>query len=128
MAAYDPREGIEVNAENMQQALADYTCGTVTTAVRNTTLDGLKVREGNFIGLSDKKLLVKGSDLNSTVVELVGALGGADKDVLSLYYGKDVSERECLALCEKIEDAFPELEIMTFPGGQPHYWYDLLLE
>jgi len=128
LANYDPNEDIDTNAKAMQEAVREYTCGTVTTAVRNTTMNGLKVKEGNFIGLSDKQLLVKGNDLNQTVVDLVGKLGGEDKDLLSIYYGKDVSEEECEALVALIQEAYPELEIMSFDGGQPHYWYDLLLE
>ncbi|MBQ4443083.1 MAG: DAK2 domain-containing protein [Clostridia bacterium] len=128
MAYYDPNLDINTNADAMRAAIEDYVCGTVTTAVRNTTMNGLKVKEGNYIGLSDKKLLVKGVDLKPTVVNLVGALGGEEKDVLSLYYGKDVSKEECDSMVEAIEEAYPELEVMPFEGGQPHYWYDLLLE
>jgi hypothetical protein len=62
------------------------------------------------------------------VVDLVGALGGNEKDVLSLYYGKDVSKEDCDSMVEAIEEAYPDLEVMQFEGGQPHYWYDLLLE
>ena len=128
MAYYDPKLDINTNADAMRAAVEDYVCGTVTTAVRNTTMNGLRIKEGNFIGLSDKKLLVKGIDLTPTVVNLVGALGGGEKDVLSLYYGKDVSKEDCDNMVEAIESAFPELEVMPFEGGQPHYWYDLLLE
>lgn len=128
MAYYDPNLDIETNADAMRTAVEDYVCGTVTTAVRNTTMNGLKVKEGNFIGLSDKKLLVKGVELTPTVVHLVGALGGGEKDVLSIYYGKDVSREDCDQMVEAIEAAYPELEVMPFEGGQPHYWYDLLLE
>lgn len=128
MAYYDPSEDINTNANNMRDVIGEFVCGTVTTAVRNTTMNGLKVKEGNYIGLSDKKLLVKGVDLTPTVVNLVGALGGGDKDVLSLYYGKDVSKEDCDSMVEAIEEAYPELEVMPFAGGQPHYWYDLLLE
>ena len=128
MAYYDPKLDINTNADAMRTAVEDYVCGTVTTAVRNTTMNGLKIKEGNFIGLSDKKLLVKGIDLTPTVVNLVAALGGGEKDVLSLYYGKDVSKEDCDNMVEAIESAFPELEVMPFEGGQPHYWYDLLLE
>lgn len=128
LQAFDPNADVDANARAMAEALAEYTCGTVTTAVRNTNMDGLRVKEGNYIGLSDKKLLVKGTDLTDTVVKLVGHLGGADKDLLSLYFGKDVTEDDCCDVVDRIQAAYPDLEIMHFAGGQPHYWYDLLLE
>lgn len=128
LQAYDPLADADSNAQQMQAVLAEYVCGTVTTAVRNTTMNGLKVKEGNYIGLSDKKLLVKGTDLSDTVVQLVGQLGAADKDLLSIYFGKDVTEDDCADVVDQIQTAYPELEIMQFAGGQPHYWYDLLLE
>lgn len=128
LAYFDPNADVQANAQAMDEAVREYTCGTVTTAVRNTTSGGLKVKEGNYIGLSDKKLLVKGNDLDHTVVSLVRALGGADKDLLTLYRGQDIEDDAAAALVEKLQQEFPDLEIMLLDGGQPHYWYDLLLE
>ena len=116
------------NVEAMSAVLDELVCGTVTHAVRNASVDGIKVKEGNIIGLSDKKILTKGDDIAGTLVDLVGKLGGAEKDILSLYYGKEVEAADVDAVKERIEDAFPDLEVMTYFGGQANYYYDLVLE
>lgn len=118
----------EDNAKNALKVLDEVVCGTVTTAVRSVSIDGIKVKAGNIIGLSDKKILSKGVKVEDVVLDLVHRLGGEDKDVLTIYYGKDVEEENALELAELIEEKFDELEVMVYPGGQPHYFYDLILE
>ena len=125
---FDTTLSAEDNVKNMSAVLNNIVCGTLTRAVRNASIDGIRVKEGNFIGLSDKKILVKGDDIANVLVDLVGKLGGDDMDVLSLYYGKDVDEGELEAVKERLEDAFPDLDVMTYFGGQANYYYDLVLE
>jgi len=125
---FDPSQSAEDNLKTMSQVLKDLVCGTITRAVRNATLDGVRVKEGNIIGLSDKKILTKGDEIGNVIVDLIGKLGGNDKDILSLYYGKDVQESELQEVTERIENAFPDLELMTYFGGQANYFYDLVLE
>lgn len=118
----------ENNATVATKVLGEVVCGTVTTAVRSVSIDGIKVKAGNIIGLSDKKILSKGVKVEDVVLDLVKRLGGEDKDVLTLYYGKDISEEQAQEVAEKIEEEFDELEVMVYRGGQPHYFYDLILE
>ncbi len=118
----------EDNAKTATKVLDDVVCGTVTTAVRNVSIDGIKVKAGNIIGLSDKKILSKGVKIEEVVLDLIKRLGGEDKDVLTMYYGKDVTEEQASELAEMIEERFDELEVLVYQGGQPHYFYDLILE
>ena len=128
LTEYDPEASAEDNVKKMSSVLKDVTCGTITRAVRNVSIDGVKVKEGNIIGLSDKKILSKGDELPEVLVDLIEKLGGEEKDILSLYYGKDVLDEEIAAVTENIENAFPDIEVMTYFGGQANYFYDIVLE
>lgn len=128
LVEFDPEISAEKNADHMLSSIQSLKFGSVTKAVRNVNMNGLKVKEGNYIGLSEKKILTNGLDLETVVVQLVGKLGVDDVDVLTLYYGKDVKKEECDSLVEAIEAKYPDLDVMTLYGGQPHYYYDLVLE
>ena len=128
LVEYNPDATAEKNSDRMMSGISDYRFGTLTTAVRNVTMNGLKVKEGQFIGLSEKSILANGTDLNNVMIKLLEKMDVSDYDVLTLYYGKDVSKEECDNMAELIEEKYPDLEIMTFYGGQPNYYYDLVLE
>lgn len=128
LVEFNAEDTAEKNSDHMLASIQDFSFGTVTKAVRNVSIDGLKVKEGNLIGLSDKKILVKGTEMEQVLINLVAKLGYEDKDVLTLYYGKDVSDEEANAMAEVLEENYPDLDILTFQGGQPHYYYDLVLE
>lgn len=128
LVEFDPEVSAEKNSDHMLSSIQDMAFGSVTKAVRNVNMNGLKVKEGNYIGLSEKKILTNGLNLKNVVVQLVGKLGAEEKDVLTLYYGKDVKEEECQEVVEALEEKYPDLDVLTLNGGQPHYYYDLVLE
>lgn len=128
MVEFNPGDSAERNADRMMSAIQDFKFGSVTKAVRSVTMNGLRVREGNYIGLSEKKLLTTGDNIQKVLVDLIGKFGTEDVDIVTLYRGKDVSEEECDIMVEAIEEAYPDLEVMTYDGGQSHYFYDIVME
>ena len=128
LVEFNPEVSAEKNADNMLASIQDFAFATLTKAVRNVAINGLKVKEGQLIGLTGKRILVNGTEMQPTLINLVSKIGVDDKDVLTLYYGKDVTEEEANEMSDALEEAFPDLEVMCFNGGQPHYYYDLVLE
>ncbi len=126
--AFDPNGSLDENAENMKNAFSDLKCAQVTTAVRTTKMDGLSLNKGDVIGLSDKKILTKGSDVGEVVNSLVKKMGMDEMDVLNLYSGEGVSEEEANELAAKLSDNYPDLEVITYKGDQPHSFYILSAE
>ena len=126
--AFDPQASLDDNVSNMSEAFADLKCAQVTTAVRTAKMDGLSFNEGDIIGLSDKKILVKGADVNDVVVELVKKMGMDEMDVLNLYAGENVTEEASAALIGKLKERYPDLEAILYQGGQPHSFYILSAE
>ena len=87
----------------------------------------LNVKEGDIIGICDKKLVAKGSDVQQTTLDTIEKLAKG-KDMLSVYFGQDVTQEEADLLMQKVADKFDWLETACYRGGQPHYYYILSAE
>lgn len=112
----------------MIHALDNVKAGQVTHAVRTTNVNGFSIQEGDIIGLDDKKILAKSNSIDETVLKLLDKLKEDSHEVITLYYGADVKEEEAKALCEKVQEAFPDCDVDYHFGGQPVYYYLLSLE
>ncbi|MBP5405232.1 MAG: DAK2 domain-containing protein [Clostridia bacterium] len=126
--AFDPQSTLEENAENMTAAFSALKCAQVTTAVRNARMDGISVKEGDIIGVSDKSILAKGQDPESVVFALAEEMGVSKMDVLTLYSGEGVTEEESTKLADSLKESYPDLEVILYKGGQPHSFYILAAE
>lgn len=126
--AFDPHAAVEENEKAMRNAFVDLKCAQVTTAVRNTRMDGFNVKEGDVIGLSDKKILAKGRDVLEVVVELVRKMEMDQMDVLNLYAGEGVSDEDSEKTVERLNEEYPDLEVILYKGEQPHSFYILSAE
>ena len=125
---FNPEATAEENKTNMIHALDNVKVGQVTYAVRNTSLNGFSIKEGDIIGLDDKKILAKSHSLEETVLKLIARMKEDFHQVITLYYGEDVKEEEAEALCELIADRYPECDVDFHNGGQSVYYYILSLE
>ena len=112
----------------MIHSLDNVRAGQVTHAVRNTSVNGFNIKEGDIIGLDDKKILAKSDNIDDTVLKLLDKLKDDSHEMITLYYGADVKEEEAQALTEKVREAFPDCEADCLCGGQPVYYYILSLE
>ena len=125
---FNPEVSAEENKTNMIHALDNVKVGQVTYAVRNTSLNGFSIKEGDIIGLDDKKILAKSHNLEETVMKLIGRMKEDFHQVITLYYGEDVKEEEAAALCEMIAEKYPDCDVDFHNGGQAVYYYIMSLE
>ena len=123
-----PDKGVEENVETMMEAVDDLTTGQVTYAVRDTEMDGIAIKKGDYIGLSGKKILAKGESVNDTTIEMIKKMVDEDAAFVSLYAGEDVSGEDVEALEERLEEAFPDMDIEIMRGEQPIYYYLISVE
>ena len=112
----------------MIHALDNVRAGQVTHAVRTTSVNGFKIKEGDIIGLDDKKILSKSDNIDDAVLTLLDKLKDDSHEVITLYYGEGVQEEEAAALAAKVQEAFPDCDVDFHSGGQPVYYYLLSLE
>ena len=125
---FNPEVSAEENKTNMIHALDNVKVGQVTYAVRNTSINGFSIKEGDIIGLDDKKILAKSQSLEETVMKLIGRMKEDFHQVITLYYGEDVKEEEAEALCEQIAEKYPDCDVDFHNGGQSVYYYIMSLE
>ena len=128
MVAFDHTLDVNSNEKNMNNAVSAVITAEVTHAVRNTRMNGFAVKEGDIIGISDKKIVAVGQSVEDTVVDTVVASKNDDIEMVTLYYGEEVKEEDAGKLVERLEELFPDMEFAVYFGGQPHYYYMISLE
>ncbi|MCI9407810.1 MAG: DAK2 domain-containing protein [Clostridia bacterium] len=126
--AFNPEASVSENKTNMVHAIDNVAAGMVTHAVRNTTMNGFKLKEGDIIGLDNKRILAKGENIDDTTVALIKAIKKPDHEMITLYYGEGVTEEEAQSLVGKVSESYPDCDVDVHYGGQPVYYYMVSLE
>ena len=128
MISYMPESDIDENVENMKAGSQDIMSGQVTYAVRDTSINGKTIHNGDIMGIDDRGIETVGTDITETTLDLIKNMTDEDSELLCVYYGQDVTKEEASALADRIEEQFPELEVEINYGGQPIYYYMLSVE
>lgn len=123
MIAYDSTISLEDNKTNMLEAIENVKSGQVTYAVRDTSIDGKTIKQGDIMGLSDKGLLAVGSDIADVAFDVISECYDEDKEIISIYYGSDVTKEDAEKLSERVSEEFPDCDVSLYFGGQPIYYY-----
>ena len=119
MVAFEgQRDGAE-NAEEMSRSLESLVTGAVTTASREVELDGVPVREGDYLGLVEEEPVFGGADFDEVAIAVVDHLLSDPREVLTLLTGS--GEPVLDGLLRSVEERYPGLELEVHDGGQPHY-------
>lgn len=128
MIDYAPDGELEDVAKQMEAAAGEIGSAEITRAVRNTTLNGIDVREGELIGIIDGKLNAASTQLSEMIRDTLTHLDMDERELLTLYYGADVTQSDAQTVAQQISQLYPEIEIEIVDGGQPHYFYILGVE
>ncbi len=121
-------KSVEDNKSRMIEEMQKVKSGQITYAVRDTNIDGKEIKQGNIMGLDDKTILSVGSDVLETTFELIKNLVDDDSELISIYYGEEVSEDSANELSDMVSKEFPDLDVELNYGGQPIYYYVLSVE
>jgi len=125
MLCLEPDGDLDDIAAEMEAAAEDVLTGQITRATRSVTLDGVEVNEGEYIGLVDGRLCGSGEDVTAVLEEVLHNLDLADREIVTLYYGRDVDQAEAEITADHIRSLYPDIEVEVIPGGQAHYFYIL---
>jgi DAK2 domain fusion protein YloV len=128
LLAYNYGADLDSNARTMERSSQEVRTGEVTTAVRDVSVNGLAIQEGQIIGLVDGELVLAGEDLDLVVMDVLRQMGAEDAEILTLYCGEAVAEESAQELMARVEASFPQAEVEVVQGGQPHYHYILSAE
>lgn len=123
-----PDADAKTNEEAMLEEIKNVRTGQVTYAVRDTHIDDKEIHEGDIMGIGDSGILAVGKDLEETTKELIANLVDEDSELISIYYGEEVSEEDAEKFTEEITELYPDVDVDIQFGGQPIYYYVLAVE
>lgn len=118
----------EENIEHMTNEMQNVKTGQVTYAVRDTFLDGKTIHQGDIMGIGDKSIISVGENINGTTLELIDNLIDENSELVSIYYGEEITEEDANRIGEKIMKKYPNVDVEIHMGGQPIYYYLLSVE
>lgn len=123
LLAFDPSQSIEANVEAMTASLSDVTSGSVTLAVRDTTIDGLEIHENDILGMVDGKILVSTPDMDQALLDTFDKMIDEDSEIIMIYVGEEGNKEQAQTIADKLEAAHEDIEVEIFQGDQPVYPY-----
>lgn len=128
LLAFDPSQSIEANVEAMTASLSDVTSGSVTLAVRDTTIDGLEIHENDILGMVDGKILVSTPDMDQALLDTFDKMIDEDSEIIMIYVGEEGNKEQAQTIADKLEAAHEDIEVEIFQGDQPVYPYIFSVE
>ena len=123
-----PDLSADENEENMLREIGNVKTGQVTYAVRDTVIDDREIRKGDFMGIGDKGMLAVGASMEDVARETVANMVDENSELISIYYGSDVSEEDAEHFRGLVEEQFPSCDVELQFGGQPIYYYVMSIE
>ena len=128
MIAFDSTADVDENKSSIKAAVKNVKSGQVTYSVRDTSIDGKAIKEGDIMGIGDKGLVSVGDDIEQVTFDLIADGVDDDSEVISIYNGADVSQEDADKLAARVEEAFPDVDVQCYYGGQPIYYYIVSVE
>ena len=118
----------EENLENMTAEMGRVQTAQITYAVRNTSIDGMEIHEGDIMAIGDHGMLAVDTSVLGAAKAALEAMLNEDSELVTIYYGSDVTEADAEAFRKQAEEEFPDKEIELQYGGQPIYYYMISAE
>lgn len=128
LICFMPEESVEENIRTMNESIEEIKSLQLTYAVRDTSIDGYEIKEGDIMGISDQGIIAVESSVDNALTESLKKLIEEDSELVSIYYGADIQEEEAQKVLGKIEALFPGVEIELHKGDQPVYYYIVSVE
>ena len=128
MLAFSADMGVEENTEAMTEAAENVHTASITYAVRDTTYEGKEIHQGDIMGMIDNKLSVLGNEVHQVGLDIAEKMVNEDTDLITIYYGSDVSEEDAQKLCDALAEKYDDCDVELQYGGQPLYYYLIAVE
>lgn len=125
---YVPEKSVKENEECFKEEIKNVKTGQVTYAVRDTMIDGKEIKAGNIMGIGDRSILSVGTDIQKTAADMVAQLVEDHSELISVYYGQEITPETADGLLAELEESYPDLDIEIHSGNQPIYYYIISVE
>ena len=128
LLAFNAANSLEDNLVAMTESLTDVVSGSVTRAVRDTTIDGLDIHKDDILGMVNGKILVSNPDMDQVLHQLFKKMIAEDSEIVTIYVGEEGSQEQAQKLAEDFENQHEEIEVEIHQGDQPVYPYLMSVE
>lgn len=128
LLAFDPSKTLEDNTVAMSASLSDVVSGSVTLAVRDTTIDGLEIHKNDVLGMVDGKILVSTPDMEVALLSTFEKMLDEDSEIVTIYIGEDGDQALADTIAEKLGETHEDVEVEIHQGDQPVYPYLMSVE
>lgn len=128
LLAFNAANSLEDNLVAMTESLTDVVSGSVTRAVRDTTIDGLDIHKDDILGMVNGKILVSNPDMDQVLHQLFKKMITEDSEIVTIYVGEEGSQEQAQKLAEDFENQHEEIEVEIHQGDQPVYPYLMSVE
>ncbi|MBN2221656.1 MAG: DAK2 domain-containing protein [Vallitaleaceae bacterium] len=128
LIVFDASLSAQENFDNMTEASTTVKTGQLTYAVRDTSIDQKIIKEGDILGINDEGIVAVSPDVHQSAIELCKKMIDGDSEIVTIYYGEEVSEEDADALASYLEEEYEEIEVEVHFGGQPLYYYFISVE
>lgn len=125
---FNPESEVDENEENLKDTMSMVKTGSVTYAVRDTEMDGIEIKEGNMLGLIEGKIKKVGASYCDVAEEVLDEMIDDESELITIFYGADVSEEEANNFASKIEEKYEDLDVQCYRGAQPLYYFLMSVE
>lgn len=128
LLAFDPSKSLEDNVADMSTSLSDVVSGSVTLAVRDTTIDGLEIHENDFLGMVDGKIIVSNPDMEATLKAAFEKMIDEDSEIVTIFVGEEGDQDLAEELAGYLGDTYEDVEVEIHQGDQSVYPYLMSVE
>ena len=126
--AFNGEEPLDANVERMTEAIGEVKSAQITYAVRDTSLNGEHIQEGEVIGIFEGDIVAHGSQMDTVFLDLIRDMLGEEDSVISIYYGEKIAKEEAENMASEVEEQFSDCDVETYSGGQAVYDYIISVE
>jgi len=128
LLAYDPQQGLEENVEAMQRAMAHVRSGSIGRAVRPSTLNGVNVAVGDYVGMIEREIVASGKRIVDVLLKLLELMNADSAEIVTLFYGVDEEKKDAFAIASYVSDSYSHVDVQVYYGGQASYDYLISVE
>lgn len=128
LLAFDTTKTLDDNVANMTASLSEVTSGSITLAVRGTTIDGLEIHENDYLGMVDGKILVSDANLEAALKATFEQMITEDSEIVTIFVGEDGEVPLAEELADYLEEKYEDIEVEIHEGNQPVYPYLMSVE
>ncbi|HER4142687.1 TPA: DAK2 domain-containing protein [Streptococcus pyogenes] len=128
LLAFDLSKSLEDNVADMSTSLSDVVSGSVTLAVRDTTIDGLEIHENDFLGMVDGKIIVSNPDMEATLKAAFEKMIDEDSEIVTIFVGEEGDQDLAEELAGYLGETYEDVEVEIHQGDQPVYPYLMSVE